>query len=228
MFDTQSFEPEITIDIHPTAATDKATDPNLETIAQFRERLGLSEDAYSKLRKRAIRRWKELDWQPVRTGSNVNFVVNPDQLEQLHKEETAKASFPLAERSEIIQVSNVEILPPESQSTLQTLFNQTQELTPYKRSETHLNGSQALSIDVIKSIADRIDQMDRRNADARERLDQRREDNLLMEGMLSRLTEVGQSKELEARDLDDEARQLQIEETQLKKQIEALRSKLSV
>ena len=227
MLDTQSFEPEITIDIHPTAATDKATDQNLETIAQFRERLGLSEDAYSKLRKRSIRRWKELDWQPVRTGSNVNFIVNPGQLETLHREETAKASFPLAERSEIVHNANVEVLPPESQGILQTLFNQTQELTPYKRSETHLNGSQALSIDAIKSIADRIDQMDRRNADARERLDQRREDNLLMEGMLSRLTEVGQSKELEARDLDDEARQLQIEETQLKKQIEALRSKLS-
>lgn len=227
MFDTQSFEPEITIDIHSVMASDKATDQNPETIAQFRERLGLSEDAYSKLRKRAIRRWKAMDWQPVRTGSNVNFVVNPVQLEQLHKEETAKASFPLTDRSEIVQVSNVEVLPPESQSTLQTLFNQTQELTPYKRSETHLNGSQALSIDAIKSIADRIDQMDRRNADARERLDQRKQDNLLLESMLSRLTEVGQSKELEARDLDDEARQLQIEETQLKKQIEALQSKLS-
>ena len=228
MLDTQSFEPEITIDIHPTAATDKATDQNLETIAQFRERLGLSEDAYSKLRKRSIRRWKELDWQPVRTGSNVNFVVNPGQLETLHREETAKASFPLAERSEIVHNANVEVLPPESQSELQTLFDQTQERNPYKRSETHLNGSQTLSIDVIKSIADRIDQMDRRNADARERLDQRKQDNLLMEGVLSRLTEVGQSKELEARDLDDEAKQLQIEETQLKKQIEALRSKLSV
>ena len=228
MFDTQDFQPEITIDIHPTAATDKATDQNPETIAQFRERLGLSEDAYSKLRKRSIRRWKAMDWQPVRTGSNLNYIVNPDQLEQLHREETQKASFPLTDRSEIVHNANVEVLPPKSQSELQTLFNQTQELTPYRRSETHLNGSQALSIDVIKSIADQIDQMDRRNADARERLDQRKQDNLLMEGVLSRLTEVGQSKELEARDLDDEARQLQIEETQLKKQIEALRSKLSV
>jgi len=100
MFDTQSFEPEITIDIHPTAATDKATDQNPETIAQFRERLGLSEDAYSKLRKRAIRRWKAMDWQPVRTGSNVNYIVNPDQLEQLHREETEKASSQLANREE--------------------------------------------------------------------------------------------------------------------------------
>ena len=228
MFDTQSFEPEITIDIHPTAATDKATDPNLETIAQFRERLDLSDKAYGNLRKRAIRRWDSMDWQPAREGSNVNFIVNPEQLELLHKEETAKASFPLTDRSEIVQVSNIEILPPESQSTLQTLFNQTQELTPYKRSETHLNGSQALSIDAIAFITERLNQIDRRNAETRERIDQRKQDNLLMEGLISRLTEIGLSKELEARDLDDEARQLQLEETRLKKQIEALQSKLSV
>lgn len=84
MFDTQGFEPEMTIDIHPTTATEpKPT----ETVAQFRIRLGLSGEAYSALRKRAMRKWSELDWKPMREGSNVNYIVNPDLLDQLHKEE---------------------------------------------------------------------------------------------------------------------------------------------
>ena len=196
----------------------------MTTTKQFKTLHSLSDSAFKRLQDKI-----KLDYPDQMLTRRINstdwLIVDVALFEQVLRDRSPDLS---PDSSEIVQVSNVEVLPPESQSTLQTLFNQTQELTPYKRSETHLNGSQALSIDAIAFITERLNQIDRRNAETRERIDQRKQDNLLMEGLISRLTEIGLSKELEARDLDDEARQLQLEETHLKKQIEALQSKLSV
>ena len=200
------------------------------TLKEFKATHNLSDSAFKRLTYRvlAVRPYSILtvrvagsstEWEVLESDTLISALTDYVTFPNV---KTKGQSTPEATRA------TVEVMPESHQSTLALLSAKTAQMTPYKRSETHLNGSQVEAVSAIELIASRIDQMDRENADKRASLDQRRQDKAALENLVTRLIEIGRSKELEARDLDDDAKQLQLEETQLKKQIEALRSKLSV
>ena len=191
----------------------------MTTTKEFKTAKGLSDSAFNRLSNKIkadnpglelTHRVNNRDWQ----------IIDTALFEQYLTPKTVEASA-------VTPHASIQVLNPTRVSQLEDLANVAASMEVYKPKQIDLNGSQEVILDSIQFVASRVQEMNAINEYRENALLERKDKNETAKNIITHLQQVAKGEELRASQINNEALEVNRDETDLKKQLADLLKALS-
>jgi len=191
----------------------------MTTTKEFKTAKGLSDSAFNRLSNKIkadnpglelTHRVNNRDWQ----------IIDTALFEQYLTPKTVEASA-------VTPHASIQVLNPTRVSQLEDLANVAASMEVYKPKQIDLNGSQEVILDSIQFVASRVQEMNAINESRENALLERKDKNETAKNIITHLQQVAKGEELRASQINNEALEVNRDETDLKKQLADLLKALS-
>jgi hypothetical protein len=129
--------------------------------------------------------------------------------------------------TEVIPHSSIPVLNPDQCSELDRLAAMAESMQVYKPSQVDLNGSQDEILDLLTVFAVKVQDMEQTNLERIAALGDRKQKLATAENVLAHFINVSKGLESQAAHINDEAKEVASQESNLKKLLDAMQATLS-